>query len=80
MEAALGLTVMLVKVGPVTVRIALLVVAPEVALIVELPDAIPVTKPPAEAVAIEVLLLVQLTADVQLLLVLFAYAQLAVNC
>jgi hypothetical protein len=63
---------MLVNVGPVAVRIALPVVALEIALIVEVPGAIAVTKPLAEVVATERLLLVQLTVDVQLLLVLFA--------
>ena len=67
-DADPGATVMLVRVAlaAATVNGSLPVMLPDVALIVVLPAATPVATPAAEIVAVPVLLLDQVTVDVQM--------------
>jgi hypothetical protein len=60
-----------VGVALVTVSAAVPEMLPDVALIVDVPAATPVARPAAEMVAAAVLLLDQVTVDVQLAVVLF---------
>jgi hypothetical protein len=70
MDAVAGVTAMLVKDAAVTVRTLDPETLPEVALMVEVPAATPAAAPAAEIVAAAVLLLDQVTVEVQLELVL----------
>jgi hypothetical protein len=70
-EAVAGVTEIPVMVGPVTVRAAVPDTLPEVALIVDEPAAAPVARPALEMVAAAVLLLDQVTVEVQFDVVLF---------
>ena len=63
-EGVAGVTVMDVRTAAVTVRDAVPVIAPEVAVIVEVPTATPVARPPLLMVAVAVELEVQVTAEV----------------
>jgi len=66
-EAAAGVTAIPVRVmALLTVRVALPDTLPEVALMVVVPAATPVARPPLEMVAVAVLLLDQVTVVVQL--------------
>jgi len=65
-EAVAGVTVIPVNVAPVTVKLALPETLPVVALMVVVPAAAPVARPPFEIVAVAVLLLDQVTLLVQL--------------
>jgi hypothetical protein len=69
-DAVAGVTAMLVSVGAVTVSAPVAERLPEVALIVEVPAATPVAMPALLTVAAAVLLLDQVTVDVQFELVL----------
>jgi len=71
MDAVAGVTVMPVMVGAVTVSAAVPETLPEVALIVDEPPATPVARPALEMVAAAVLLLDQVTVEVQFDVVLF---------
>ena len=65
-EAVAGVTVTPVSTTRVTLRIALPETLPEEALMVDVPAATPVARPPLEMVAVAVLLLDQVTVVVQL--------------
>ncbi len=71
MDAVAGVSVMPVMVGAVTVSAAVPETLPEVALIVDEPAATPVARPALETVAVAVLLLDQVTVEVQFEVVLF---------
>ena len=73
MEAVAGVTEMEVSVGValVTVSAAVPEMLPDVAVMVDVPAATPVARPALEIVAAAVLLLDQVTVDVQLAVVLF---------
>lgn len=70
MDAVGGATVMPVMVGLVTASAAVPQTLPEVALIVDEPAATPVARPALEIVAVAVLLLDQVTVEVQVEVVL----------
>jgi hypothetical protein len=70
MEAVAGVTEMAVSVALVTVRTALPVTLPELALMVAVPAATALARPAALMVATPVALLVQVTVAVQSALVL----------
>ena len=70
-EGVAGVTVIDVRTGAVTVRAAVPVIAPEAAVIVEVPVVLPaVARPPAAMVATDVLLDVQVTVEVMSAVVL----------
>ncbi len=73
MDAVAGVTAMEVSVGAgaLTVRAALPEMLPDVAVIVDEPAAMAVANPAAEMVAAPVLLLDQVTVEVQFEVVLF---------
>lgn len=86
-DAVAGVTVMPVRLGPVTVRTLLPVMLNKVAVIVALPAATPLASAPGVIVAAAGLLLDQVTLFVQSLLAEFTFGspmmtivQVAVNC
>jgi hypothetical protein len=70
MEAVAGERAIALRVLLVTVKALVAEMLPEVAVMVEVPAATPVAIPALEIVAVAVLLLDQVTVDVQLALVL----------
>ncbi len=70
-DAVAGVTAMLLKVGAVTLRAPVAERLPEVALMVVVPAATPVAIPALLTVAAAVLLLDQVTVELQLEVVLF---------
>jgi hypothetical protein len=81
-EAVAGVTEMPVSVvvAAVTVRVLVALVLPEVAVMVEVPAATPVASPVPLMVAAAVLLLDQVTDEVQFEFVLLEYEQVAAYC
>lgn len=71
MEAVDGDSAMLVRVGLLTVSELVPFTDPEVAVMIVVPDATPVARPLAAMVAMDGLLLDQVTVEVQFAVVLF---------